>query len=134
MKTSKVIVLVLLALVVGGVVGGLIARTKTVPKKAALNAIGQAATPQVSTYVKNLRMLREGRRDEAIESQETLLDMALVTVGQVYEEGGTNRDPIFGEMRLEALREARDYRTKYPRTDALPEIAEKVARVFSFVE
>ena len=75
----------------------------------------------VSTHVLALRSLRESKDADAIELLENVLDGDLISLGA--------RDPKgFTTQTLRSLKQASDYRAKYPHSIGTGEVEEAISR------
>lgn len=84
---------------------------------------GRAVT-DLATTVRILENLRSGRTNDAIQLLESRLDAAVMSFDDPSD---TTRDQIYDPM----LKMAKEYRSKYPFKEGVPEIDSVVERVFN---
>jgi hypothetical protein len=95
------------------------------------NLISGSLAAEASTTVGTLTRLRDGNTAEAIELLEIKLDGALIGLGAFLPEiPESRRDPLH----IKAVEMAHAYRTRFPRANDSPEIADGVARAFSLLD
>jgi hypothetical protein len=90
-----------------------------------------AKSADTITTVRTLEQLRRGNTTGTLELLELELDGSLIELGAWMETASPNRwDP----SELKTIQNARDYRTKFPRTNGPPEVVEGVARTFRLLD
>jgi hypothetical protein len=129
MSKTRALLLALAALIIGAVAGGWGVSKFWGRLTADLSASSMAA--EASTTVRILERLRDGNTTGPVELLEIKLDGALIGLGAIIPEiPESRRDPNY----IRAVGIARDYRSKFPRTNDSPDVSDGVARAFSLLE
>ena len=120
---------VLIAFVVGAVVGGLgVARYYSSRVEMFMRA---SSVVEAGNAINCLKSLQAGNTTRAMELTESQLDCSVIGLWLFLADvPESQRDP----MSLQILQRARDYRTQFPRLTGSPEASAMVAQAFALVK
>ncbi len=119
-KIAVVVAIFLIGAIVGGVIAGY--GTSYYLSRFMLYGSNLSETVSINSRVFTLNKLRDGKADEAINHLEMMLDGNLI-----YFSGGIHGSPTEQKDIRKALRNAKDYRLKYPRSTKYLDVDKSVA-------